>query len=127
MATVGHTLVGLSFGGLSRSESRGGALRFVWPGFMILMSHLVDVLEWFTVVLFPGWASGHYLTHSPAGTAAFLAIICVGVLLFTRLRRPWPYLLIAAAMMSHLVLDAYWARRGLADAYGIAADDEGYP
>lgn len=127
MATIGHTLVGLSCAGLSREESRGHAMRYLWPGFMILMGHLVDVLEWFTIVLFPTWASGHYLTHSPLATCAFVVLICLGVLIITRLRKPWPYVLIAVAIVSHLALDALWGRRALADMYGVAPDDEGYP
>lgn len=102
-------------------------MRYVWPGFMILMGHLVDVIEWFTIILFPAWASGHYLTHSPRTTCAIVLLIWLGVFVLTRLRRPWPYLLIGVAVLSHLAMDARWGRRALAGLYGVVPGDEGYP
>lgn len=114
---------------MSRSESRGGTMRFIWPGFLILMGHFVDVIEWFTIVLAPNWAGGHYLTHSVFGTCLFLILICIGMLVATRLRKPWPYALIAVAFLSHLALDALWGRSALANLYGIepSEDGEGFP
>lgn len=127
MATIGHSLVGLSFAGMSRASARNNALRYVWPGFMILMGHIVDIIEWFTVVFFSNWADGHYLTHSPYVTAGFLLIICLIVAAAARLRKPWPYVLIAACVLSHLVLDARWGRKTLADAYGVMPEGlDGY-
>ena len=102
-------------------------MRFVWPGFMMLMGHVVDVIEWLTVILFANWADGHYVTHSPFVTIGFVAVICGLVALFSGLRRPWPYLLIAVAVFSHLAMDAGWGRKFLADLYGVTPEGlEGY-
>ncbi|MEK6643917.1 MAG: hypothetical protein AABZ08_08410 [Planctomycetota bacterium] len=131
MATIGHSLVGLSFAGLSRAKSRGRTLPYVWIGLMVLMGHLVDVIEWFTVVLVPNWRNGHYLTHSPLATAFVVIVVWISVAVFGNVRRPIVFLLIALAIYSHLLLDWNGGRKALADAYGVMPEDaigrDGYP
>ena len=127
MATIGHGLVGLSLAGLSRAKSRGNAMRFTWPGFMFLLGHVIDVIEWVTVILFANWADGHYLTHSPLMTVGFVAVVCGLVAAFGKVRRPWPYFLIAVCIFSHLALDSARGRVFLANLYGVTPEGlEGY-
>ncbi|HVP10004.1 MAG TPA: hypothetical protein VMV94_02330 [Phycisphaerae bacterium] len=124
MATVGHTFAGLSIGGLADAKSRGGALRNAWPGFMVLMGHLVDIVEWGIILAAPGYFDHHYLTNSPVLTAGIGAVVCLGLAIFARLRKPWPYLLVVLAIFSHLLLDDHLVRVTLADAYqGQAATE----
>ena len=65
MATIGHTLIGLSLGSLSRAESRGQALRYIWPGLIVLMAHLVDIAEWVVILAAPAYFDQHFVTNSP--------------------------------------------------------------
>lgn len=124
MATIGHTLVGLSFAGCSRAQSRDRRLPYVWIGLMVLMAHLVDVVEWFTVVLVPGWKNGHYLTHSPIYTAIMVGAVCGCIAFFAKVRRPMVFLLVALAVFSHLLLDWYGGRKALANAAGVIEETE---
>jgi hypothetical protein len=117
MATVGHTLVGLSIGGLADIKSRGGAMRNTWPGFMVLMGHLVDIVEWGIILIAPGYFDQHYVTNSPLLTAGISVVVCLGLAVFARLRKPWPYVLVVLAIFSHLLLDDHLVRITLADAY----------
>lgn len=105
MATVGHTLVGLSLSGLSRAAGREGKMRYVWPGFMVLMGHFVDIAEWVVVVAAPEYFDEHFVTNSPLLTSLLVAGIGLFLRFVIGLRRPWPYLLMALAVFSHLLLD----------------------
>ncbi len=91
---------------------------------MVLMAHLVDVVEWFTVVLVPGWKNGHYLTHSPIYTAIMVGVVCGCIAFFAKVRRPTVFLLIALAVFSHLLLDWYGGRKALANAAGVIEEAE---
>ncbi|MBI5763813.1 MAG: tetratricopeptide repeat protein [Planctomycetes bacterium] len=105
-------------------KSRDQRLPYVWIGLMVLMAHLVDVVEWFTVVLVPGWRNGHYLTHSPLYTGILAGIICAGVAIVAKVRRPFVFLLIVLTVLSHLLLDWYGGRKALADAAGVLEETE---
>lgn len=91
---------------------------------MVLMAHLVDVVEWFTVVLVPGWKNGHYLTHSPIYTAIMVGAVCGCIAIFAKVRRPSVFLLIALAVFSHLLLDWYGGRKALANAAGVVEETD---
>ncbi len=124
MATVGHTLVGLSLAGCSRAESRGGALRFVWPGLMVLLAHLLDVVEWGVILISPAYFDHKCVSNSVWLTTIVAGVACVGLAVFARLRKPWPYMLAVAAILSHAAMDHGLFREVLVDAYGYAQDDD---
>lgn len=124
MATVGHTLVGLSLAGCSRAESRGGSMRFIWPGFMVLMGHLLDVVEWGVILVAPEYFDHHWVSNSLWLTAGVAGVVCAGTAIFGRLRRPWPYVLVVAAIFSHAAMDHEVLRAVLIDVYGDAQADE---
>ncbi|MBN2560824.1 MAG: hypothetical protein JXQ75_07835 [Phycisphaerae bacterium] len=124
MATVGHTLVGLSLSNLSRATSRGQALRYVWPGLIVLLAHVVDIVEWMIVLVAPEYFNQHFVTNSPFVTAGIVAVAWLVLFVGTRLRRPWPYILVALAVFSHLLLDYDPVRIAVADTYSRSADAE---
>ena len=117
MATIGHSLVGLAIAEFAPAESRGGAMRHTWPGFMALMGHLVDIVEWGIILVAPTYFDQHYVTNSPILTAGISVIVCLGLAITTKIRRPWPYVLVVLAIFSHLLLDDQLVRNALADAY----------
>ncbi len=124
MATIGHSLVGLSIGSLGPSEVRGRAFRYAWPGLIVLLAHLVDIAEWAVILVAPGYFDQHFVTNSPMVTAGLVAAVWLGLAIFVRLRRPWPYLLAALAVFSHLLLDHPLVRTVLADLHGPSSAEE---
>ena len=119
MATVGHTLVGLSLGGLCPAKARNRAMPYVWTGLVVLMAHLVDLLEWAVLLLGPGTTKTHFLTHSAFMVAGVVVLIWIVIATATRLRKPFAYLIIAAAVFSHLLLDHPLIRAWTLEASGI--------
>lgn len=117
MATIGHTLTGLSFGGLWHDTSQGRVLRYAWPGLMILMAHLVDVVEWVVILAAPGAVDRHFVTHSPLVTAGVVAGVWICIAVGTRTRLVWPYIVIGLVVFSHLLLDHRVVRTVLDDLY----------
>jgi tetratricopeptide (TPR) repeat protein len=124
MATIGHTLVGLAIAELAPAESRGGAMRHTWPGFMVLMGNLVDLVEWAIMLVAPTYFDQHYVTNSVTVTAGISAIVCFGLAFFTKLRKPGAYVLVVLAIFSHPLLDDQIVRNALADAYAPASELE---
>lgn len=120
MATIGHTLVGLSLGGLCPAQPRSRALPFFWLGLMVLAAHCVDIAEWFVTLWAPSRSSQHSVTHSPLLTTLLVVILWAILALAARVRSPWPYLFIAAGVLSHLLLDFQPARLFLLKIYGSA-------
>lgn len=118
MATIGHTLVGLSLAGLAGAESRGGAMRRTWLGFMALAGHLVDIVEWGIVIVAPKYFDHHYVTNSPVLTAGISAAVCLGLAVFAKLRSLRAYALVVLAIYSHLLLDSQLMKTFVAEAYG---------
>jgi len=123
MATVGHTLVGLSLAGCSRAESRGGSMRFVWLGVMVLLAHLLDIVEWGVILAAREYFDHHWVSNSLRLTSIVVGLVCAGLALFARLRKPWPYVLAAAAVFSHVGLDYPVWRAALIDTYGWPLSD----
>ncbi len=117
MASVGHSLVGLSFAGFSDRESRGGKLPYAWLGFMVLMGHLVDVVEWFVVLVAPEYFNRHFVTNSPMVTAGLAALVCLVLFIVCRVRKIIVYVLTVLAIFSHLLLDATPVREAVAKLY----------
>jgi hypothetical protein len=124
MATIGHTCVGLSLSCLSSARGRRGRLAHIWPGLMVLMAHLVDIAEWVVVVAAPTYFDEHFVTNSPVLTGLLVVAVWALLAFVGRVRRPWPYLLIVAAVFSHLLLDHHLARQALTDTYGAASAGE---
>jgi tetratricopeptide (TPR) repeat protein len=120
MASVGHSLIGLSIAGLAPAPGGSPLLRRVWPGLLVLMAHLIDLIEWAAVILAGGSYDGHFLTHSAGATAIVSLVACATVGMACRCRSPLAWLALATAIFSHLALDAPWAREALADRYGLA-------
>lgn len=120
MATIGHTLVGLSLGGLCPAVVRTRALPLFWLGLMVLAAHSVDIAEWLITLWAPSRFSQHLVTHSPLWTSV-LVVILWAILTLARVRSPWPYLCIAVAVISHLLLDYLPARLLLLRLYGGAS------
>jgi hypothetical protein len=124
MATIGHSLIGLSIGSIGRAEVRGRVLQHVWPGLIVLMAHLVDLAEWAVILVAPGYFDQHFVTNSPLVTAGLVAAVWIVIAFVTRLRRPWLYVLVALAIGSHLLLDHRLVRTALADLYGGSSEEE---
>ena len=110
VATLGHTLRGLSLGGLCRTKSRNDSMPYVWMGLVILFAHLVDFVEWAFLFLAPPHFDKHSLTHSPLLVFGMVVLVWLGMRFFTRIRRPLPYVIVALSIMSHLLLDHWWFR-----------------
>ncbi len=125
MATIGHTLVGLSLGGVCPSKARTRRLQFVWLGLMVLAAHLVDIAEWVLTLRSRAQFSPHFVTHSIFSTTTLVVILWMILALWARVRSPWPYLCIAVAVFSHLLLDYLPARIFLIELYGRTAGLEG--
>ena len=124
MATVGHTLVGLSLGGLCRGRDRNHAMPAIWTGLVVLLAHLVDLVEWTVTLVVPSMRDNHFLTHSPLLAGGLVVVVWAILRLVTKLRSIWVYLVVGLVILSHLVLDHPLVRRLIADASGIAPRDE---
>ena len=123
VATVGHTLVGLSFGGMAAPKTGPNAARYLWPGLLILFAHLLDLVEWFAQFFLSNGEIRAYAKHSPLFAAVLVGFVLAGFALLTRIRKPLPYALIASAVLSHWVLDLRVARVAIIDAYGFPISD----
>ncbi|MBN2446902.1 MAG: hypothetical protein JXO22_09260 [Phycisphaerae bacterium] len=117
MATIGHTLVGLSLAGCTTVKARGGVMPHLWAAFIVLLAHAVDLVEWGAAVFLEPSADRHFLTHAPFSTGVLVLLIWLVLRLCTKLRSPVAYLTVAAAVYSHLLLDAVPVRRFVALAY----------
>jgi hypothetical protein len=113
MATLGHGLLGLSIAGLA--PRRAGSMRwaFLFPGFMVLLAYVVDVTEWVSVIIDPERIDRRIVSHSVMAVIAVTLGGCAAVGFIFRARHPLPYVLAAAAVLSHVVLDLSTARRWL--------------
>jgi len=110
MATIGHTLAGLSLAGCGPIKARGGVMPHLWPAFIVLLAHAVDLIEWGAAVLMDAPADKRFLTHSPLATGILVLLIWMALALGAKLRSPGPYLIVAAAVFSHLLLDLFSVR-----------------
>lgn len=124
MATVGHTLIGLSLAGFGPEKRRRGILPYLWPGLLVLMAHVVDLVEWTALFLAPDRSDKRFLTHAPLLAGGLVLVVCLILRLATGIRRPLPYFIVAAAVMSHLVLDHPVVRAFVINTYGLASDDQ---
>jgi tetratricopeptide (TPR) repeat protein len=86
---------------------------FLYPGIMVLLAYLVDVSEWVSVTLEPERIERRFVSHSWWAVIWVTLGAVAGLALITRCRRLTPYLLAAAAVVSHVVLDLNWSRRVL--------------
>lgn len=118
MATIGHTLVGLAMSSASTQRSRGGKLAYAWPGVVVLMAHLPDVVEWLAAFVAPRRFSRHFLTVSPVLGVTLGLLMCGIIFALTRIRKPLAYIIIVAAVLSHLIMDQASVREAIADAFG---------
>ncbi|HKQ47319.1 MAG TPA: hypothetical protein VJZ71_04525 [Phycisphaerae bacterium] len=84
---------------------------------MVLAAHSVDIAEWLITLWEPSRFSQHLVTHSPLWTSV-LVVILWAILTLARVQSPWPYLCIAVAVFSHLLLDYLPARLLLLEVYG---------
>jgi len=89
----------------------------MWLGVMVLLAHLVDISEWIIILAAPEYFDQRFVTNSPLVTATLVGAVWIVMALGVRLRRPWPYALIALAVFSHLLLDWHPARIALVDTY----------
>lgn len=118
MATIGHTLVGLSAGGACPRRLLTPRAAAIWLGVTVLAAHLIDVVEWLLTVVAPGHFSQHAVTHSPLLVVSVLVGSLVLSAIGLRSRHPLPYVLISAAILSHLVMDFVPFRKWLLVVYG---------
>lgn len=77
MATIGHTLTGLTLSGCGTIKARDGPMPHVCPAFIVLMAHAVDLVEWSAAVVMDAPADSLFLTHSPRATG-FLVLPDLG-------------------------------------------------
>ncbi len=117
MATIGHTLAGLSLAGCGPIKARGGVMPHLWPAFIVLLAHAVDLVEWGAAAVKDAPADTHFLTHSPLATGILVLLIWIALALGTKIRSPLPYLIVAAAVFSHLLLDLFSVRFFIAHTY----------
>lgn len=127
MATVGHTLTGLSIWGSWSAKLPGRVLPAIWPGILILCAHLIDLVEWFLTVVFRGTFTQHEVTHSPLLILATLGSALLLLAVLFRPRSAIPYILVSAAILSHIPLDMLSFREGLLRLYGVPQGDEESP
>jgi hypothetical protein len=99
-------------------------MRFEWPGVMVLLAHLLDIVEWGVILIAPTYFGRHWVSNSLWSTSVVAAVVCAALAVFVRLRRPWPYLLAIGAIFSHVGLDHPLWRAVLVDLYGDAPTDE---
>lgn len=123
MATIGHTLVGLSLSETCPEKARDGKMPYVWAGLVVLSAHVVDLVEWLALLVAPIHWDKHFLTHSPWMALGVAAVICGCAAAVTGTRRLWPYLVLTIAVMSHLLLDAPVIRSLIGGAYGFPVDE----
>ncbi len=122
MATIGHTLIGLSLSETCPANARTGRMPYIWVGVVVFSAHVVDLVEWLALFVAPPHWDKHFLTQSPWMALGVAGAICVAVAATTRCRKPWPYLVITLAVLSHLLLDHHPIRALVANAYGLSAD-----
>jgi len=122
MATIGHALVGLSLSELCPQRARTGALKYVWTGLIVFLAFVVDLVEWVATFFLPRDSDKHFLSNSAwlGGLVCFVA--CIAAAVMTRSRHIMIYLIVAAAIFSHLPLDSSRGREFLAESYGISDD-----
>lgn len=126
MATIGHTLTGMTICGSWSATLPGRVLPAVWPGLLILSAHLIDLVEWGLTVARPESFTQHGVTHSPWLIATTLLAPLLVLAIVFRVRSPMPYLLVAAAILSHVVLDLRAVREAVVSLYGATVEgDEG--
>jgi hypothetical protein len=116
MATIGHTLVGLTATTLSGRDARRWPSLAWWPGVLVLGAHALDVGEWLMTLAGVPVEHSHMLHHWPGATGCVL----VGVLLLRllgRVRTLGPHVCCALAVYSHLLLDVYGVRHGISALY----------
>ena len=102
---------------LARGDSLGGRLRWTWLGISILAAHLVDIVEWVGILVAPAYFQSHFVTHSWFLAACVAVGAALALRVIGRPRSPWPCVLIAVTVGSHLLLDHPLLRKLLADAY----------
>lgn len=125
MATIGHTLVGLTLAAGPKSRPPGRFLGLMWIGLMVLFAHLIDISEWMLLLLAPGRFSTHSVTNEP--WLIVTVTLCVAALLVSgRVRNPVLYLVAGVSILSHVLLDLRSVRLSLANLYGWSGD-QGFP
>ena len=117
MAAIGHGLVGLALSGCVPREARNHRLPYLWPGLVVLLAYAVDLTEWGATILAPELIDRRPVTHSPILVACLAVGACVVLGVYCRWRRPWPYVVIAGAVLSHVLLDLPSVRLALAQWY----------
>lgn len=119
--------MGLSLGSAWKARLPGKVLPAIWIGFVILCAHLIDLVEWILILINPTRFSSHELTNSPALVGlVFIALVLLLAVVW-RVRTLTPYLIVAAALASHLVLDHLGVRRWLSNLYATGEFDELLP
>ncbi len=83
----------------------------------MLLAYAVDLGEWFAIVLNPDLVDRRFFSHSPLLVAVFTVAVCIVLGVYCRLRRPWPFLIIAGVIFSHLLLDFHYVRLGVVEWY----------
>lgn len=122
MATIGHSLAGLTFAAAAPPRSTGQWSSGLWIGFVVVGAHLLDLVEWAACRVLGLSDDIRFLTESVAKTTLLAAAVCVIVRLTTQIRGLAFYSVLAASVFSHYVLDQYAVRWFVADAYRV-----GYP
>lgn len=126
MATVGHGFIGLALGAVPANRDQKDQLRYLWPGLIVLFAFLPDLVEWIGSLAVPN-LSPHFLEGGIWKPLLLTVIVCTVTGLAARLKRPLPYLVIAAAVLSHFLMDLRSVRTVIADAYGKYSVDQGLP
>ncbi|MFQ5429260.1 MAG: hypothetical protein ACE5E1_03020 [Phycisphaerae bacterium] len=122
MATIGHTLIGLSLAGLRGNGTKRRILRNAWPGFVVLLAHVVDLVEWLVWLVAPPAIDNHVLTHSVWLTAVVVGLTWLGLRFLAGVRSLWPFLVSAIAVFSHLLLDNRRFQTILAEVSGFPSN-----
>ncbi len=123
MATIGHTLTGLSLGGFGSPGIRGKTMPHLWPALIVLLAHAVDLVEWGAAIVLGTSGDSHFLTHSPLSTGILVLLIWIVLAFAAKVRSPLIFGIVAAAVFSHLLLDMSSVRFFVAQAY---ADRDAY-
>lgn len=125
MATIGHTLIGLSMAALPGPDARRDRrLWVIWPGVLVLLGHLVDLAEWVVIVAAPTVFDSHFVSNSPLVAVGLVGVVSLMLATVCGQRRLWPFVIAAIVVLSHVVMDLRGVRIWILRSSGLTDDPE---
>lgn len=122
MATIGHTLAGVGLALPVATDRPGRPSSAWWLGAVVLASHFPDVGEW-VLGLVSTQPLDSKLLHSIPAVAICVVLFWIAMAVPGRVRSITPYLIVALAMFSHLLMDERVVRQLISETYRRAPPD----